>query len=1182
MKGKYIVPLILASVSATTFGAHAQFSVKADYDTTTALSGDLIKISGFKGEGTIGTPITLPTAVTTSSATGENVTVTVLDPRGKEVNLTGLQFTPTLKGYYTVKYSAEVDGKMETVTEELKILVQGDDYAISLPENSKYIIPATVKTNTEILIPLPSVTQNGEDLTTAQVESGLTVTVQNKDNASSKTVLEAATASEYDADKDAYKFKPTQAGVYEIVYRYYDASGTVQDYKTDSFVVKDNFSAEDMELSFSYKSTKPTTAVLGNETTLPKIKVFDKNNASVELDAYVTITVKNVESGKTYAVKDYKFTPMEKGSYEVTYKAEIPLYGKETKTNTFRIENVKDNVSPQIMIANNYTLDADGKTVKTVYRDVNKDGEYTAGTDIELYNAADAANEDLTASELQEKIKKAIGDAKYNVPSVVYLQSDGSGTAKATIKIPAIYATDNFSTLNNISFTRSVKSKTGLITEIKKTNADGTKSAYPANSWAEYTFTAEGEYTIRYEAKDENGNTYMDSIPVKVLSSDATLKEEGGEYKLPTLTFPAFTSYAKKDAKLTINQPTASDEFDTYVETRVYYSFDKDTFAETNEITEVNDNGQLVLDLSTVANIASNTKIYVHAVAYNDYSPNYAKITREVQLINTTDANPAVFESESTFMTSLASINSKGTIDEFGMIGTKAAFDQKDVVLLPDFIISDIEDTNLNISLKVKDPYGKTVTVKNSSYKKEVTYGANQEITNNTYTIKDGSFVADYSGVYTVTYTAKDAGGNIVSKSYGIRVRDTEKPSIVLSSYAPFTESVEVGKFIEIPAATLTDNGITLTDVTTNVPYSAGVTKAGTYWELVEGPSLNTMGTVGFTPTVAGDYVIKYYGWDAEGNQTESKKYTITATDTIKPTIKLEKDYILEKVEWDEDDVVEVYAPGVIELYDGYRDAKNPENNYDQTSVNDITLTVKVYDKNNNEVKGVEAVDHKVVKDAQGNDVNEYFELSDGVYATRYKFVAEKQGAYTIKYIATDVAGNSTEETLSVNVGDTDAPVVEWVDADEDFTTTAKVGDTYEFNLDMITLDDIKGSTSIEAPTGKDEAEYKITVNMYDSSSSLVSNLYKGDDTKENSYKWKFEKSGTYELRIIAEDAAGNKTTKSMNIVVAAEETEEETVSSVVGTVLIIISAVILAGVVVYFVVTSRTSAPKKGPKSKK
>lgn len=1186
MKGKYIVPLILASVSATTFGAHAQFSVKADYDKTTALSGDLIKISGFKGEGEIGKPITLPTAVTTSSTNGENVKVTVLDPRGKEVSLTGLQFTPTLKGYYTVKYTAVVDGKIETATEELKILVQGDDYAIALPDNSQYVIPATVKTNTEILIPLPSVTVNGEDLTTSEIESGLTVTVQNKDNASSKTVLKASTENAYDSTNKTYKFTPSQAGVYELVYRYYDATGTVQDYKTDSFVVKDNFSADDIELSFSYKSSKPTTAVLGNKTTLPKVKVFDKNNSSVELDAYVTITVKNVETGNSYTVEDYEFTPMDKGSYEVTYKAEIPLYGKSTLTNTFRIENVKDNEKPVWVVSNNYTLKEDGKTVKTVYRDIDKDGVYTAGTDVELFNADDTANEGLTEEELQEKIKKAMGDATYNIPSVVYLKSDGTGSAKATIKIPAVYATDNYSSYDKLTFTRSVKSKTGLITEIKKTLADGTKVAYDANSWAEWTFTAEGDYTIRYEVSDENGNSYTEGYAVKVLSSDATLKDEDGKYKLPTLTFPAFASYAKNTSTLTINAPTASDEFDSTVETRLYYSFDKDSFELTNEIYDTNDDGQFVLNLSTVANIKDKDKIYIHAVAYNDYATEYTKVTREVQLIKTSDANPAVFESESTFMADLGEANGHETtsIDQYGMIGDKPAFNQKDVVYLPDYVISDVEDTNLNISLTVKDPYGKTVTVKNSSYVKSVQYNTSNVIEKNIYTIKNGSFIADYSGVYTITYTAKDAGGNIVSKTYGVRVKDTEKPTIVLSSYAPFTESVEVGKFIDIPAATLTDKGVTLTNITTNVPYESRIDGvAGTYWELVEGPSLNTMGTVGFTPTVAGNYVIKYYGWDEEGNYTESKQYTITATDTIKPTIKLEKDYILEKVEWDEDGVVEVYAPGVIELYDGYRDSKNSENDFDQTDVNDITLVVKVYDKNNNLVDGVEAVDHKVVVDGEGNETKEYFEISNGVYATRYKFVAESQGVYTIKYIATDAAGNSTEETLTVNVGDTVAPVVEWFDADEDFTSTAKIGDTYEFNLDMISIDDIKGSTSIEVPSGQEKAEYKITVNMYDSSSSLVTNIYKNDDSKKNSYKWEFEKSGTYELRIVAEDAAGNKTTKSMNIVVSADETEEKTVSSVVGTVLIIVSAVILAGVVIYFVVTSKSkTTTKKGPKSKK
>lgn len=1178
MKGKYIVPLILASVSATTFGAHAQFSVKADYTETTNLSGDLISISGFEGEGTIGEAITLPTPTT---STGSTVNVTVLDPRGSEVTLTGMQFTPTLKGYYTVKYSVSATDKIDTVTEELKILVEGDDYTITLPTNSQYVIPATVKTNTELSIPLPQVSENGETLADNTVVSNLKVSVANLDVASSTKVLKT---EDYDATKKVYKFKPTKAGVYEIVYRYYDANGTVQDYKTDKFTVKDNFSTEDMKLSFSYKSTKPTTAVMGQETTLPQIKVFDKNNSSVELDAYVTISVKNVASGKTYAVEDYKFTPMEKGAYEVTYKAEIPVYGLSTGTNTFRIENVKDNVSPELFVSNGYTMTTTNgvTTINTVYRDNNKDGLFNTG-DVKLFDAADAENEKLSAAELQDKINEAMGDNSYNIPSVVYLQNDGTAIPKATVKLPPIYASDNFSDYSKVTFTRSVKSKTGLITEIKKTESNGSKTAYAANEWAEYTFTAENDYTIRYEVKDENGNSYIDSFPIKVLSSDASLKKDGA-YKVPTVSFPAFASYAKADATIKINQPTATDEHDTRVETRVYYTIDKATFEDAdkaNEITKTNANGELVLDLNKVTGAATADKIYIHAVAYNDYASDYAIITREVQIIKTNDAAPATFVDADNFVTALATKNDKAAINEFGMIGSDPAFNQKDVVKLPDYLITDAEDTNLNITLTVKDPYGKTVTVKNSSYAKEVVRSGNT-ITLNKYTVKNGTFVADYSGVYTVTYTAKDAGGNIVSKTYGIRVKDTEKPTIQLSSYAPFTESVEVGKFIEIPAATLIDKGETLTGITTNIPFENrqdGV--AGTYWELVEGPSLNTMGTVGFTPTIAGDYVIKYYGWDTTGNKVESKLYTITATDTIKPTIVLEKDYLLEKVEWIEDGVVEVYAPGVIELYDGYRDAEDHSNDYDQTAVSDITLTVKVYDKNNNLVEN-EGVDHKMVKNDQGVEEKQYFEISNGVYATRYKFVAETQGVYTIKYIATDKAGNSTEKEVTVNVGDTDAPIVEWVDSESDFKATANIGDTYEFNLDMITLDEIAGSTSIEKPAGQDTANYKLTVNMYDPNSSLVSNLYKNDSTKENSYKWEFTKSGTYELRVVAEDAAGNKTTKSMSIVVAADETEEETVNPIVGTVLIVVSSLILVGVVVYFVVTGRTKTTKKGPKSKK
>ena len=274
-------------------------------------------------------------------------------------------------------------------------------------------------------------------------------------------------------------------------------------------------------------------------------------------------------------------------------------------------------------------------------------------------------------------------------------------------------------------------------------------------------------------------------------------------------------------------------------------------------------------------------------------------------------------------------------------------------------------------------------------------------------------------------------------------------------------------------------------------------------------------------------------------------------------------------------------------MYDGYRDSKNPANDFDQTNVSDITLTVKVYDKNNNIVEGVVATDHKVVS-VDGVDTNEYFVIGEDangnkITVTRYQFTAKEQGVYTIKYIATDGAGNSTEISKEVRVGDTVAPEVEWVDSENNLITTANVGDSFEFNLDMIELDGIKGSSAIEVPDGQDKAEYTVTVNMYDSSSSLVTNQYRNDTTKKNSYKWDFEKSGTYELRIVAQDKAGNKITKSYNIVVSAEDSNKESVKPIVGTVLIVVSALILVGVVTYFVVTGRKkSVSKKAPKAKK
>ena len=1194
MKGKIIVPLILASVSATML-ATQNYTVLADYTDETTMFGDLISVSRFSGKGRVGEPITLPTVTSTGSA---DVKVTILDPRGyKMVDAKSISevtnFTSSQKGYYTVKYSAVKDGQVTTTTEELKILVEGDDYAISLPTNSQYVIPAVVATNTEIKIPLPTVKKGDDELSEEEVTSpadssnnGLRVTVASKDGASEASNLT------YNAETKTYNFQPTKAGVYEIIYKYY-RSGSVQDYKTDSFVVKDGYDTSKMSLNFSYKSAVPTSSdvKLGKKVSLPQIKVVDKNGTTDELDAFVEIKVQHISENGTATdveVKDYSFVPMVKGNYRVTYKASIPLFGISSKTSSFMIENVRDNENPVVNPVNQYTYETvDGKTtIKTVYRDVDQNGEYNSDVDVLLYDSNSDEAKAMTEEKRKEAIEKALGNLEYSVPSVVVLKNV-EGENKATVKLPAIFAADNFSDFSEMTYTRAVRVVSSNTT-ITLRKPDG--SDYKNNEYAEYTFTATGDYMFRYTAQDKDGGQTVKSYQVKVVN-EADVKNDGNLIK-PTIEFAAVSSSVDADGKLTFSKPTATDKFDTLPETHVYYSFSEDSFDVKNEITDVNASGKLVLDLTKI-NVGENKTLYLHAVAKNDYNAEVSTIVRPVTIISNNDLVPPTFvTTNEDVLVNLSKANavtlndkldesnqvdpetgkigSQVAITENGMLAvpvneeTRAAFSQKDIVTLPEIKISDA-DAYLTLNVKVRDPYGKVVTVKNS----KVTKTFADDVY--THAIANGTFTADYSGVYSITYTAKDSGGNIITKSFGVRVYDTEKPTINLSSTDVLSGTVEVGKFIEIPAATLKDNGVILTNVTNDVPYESRVKGiAGTYWDIIEGPSMNRRGTVGFTPDIAGTYIIKYTGWDANGNLTESKSYTITASDTIKPTITLENDYTLNLNQaWNEEaGSVEIVAPGIGTIYDGYRDPENSGNNYDQTAVEDITLTVKVTDVDGKEVAVEEITEPKYTGSSE--------------FTTRYKFTANKQGTYTISYIATDAAGNSYELTKEVKVGDCEAPDMEWNDSEEDLISNAKINSYYDFNLDMVTIDGIKGSEAIKVPAGESKAEYTASVNLYNPSSSIVKNEYQGDSSKSGQYRWKFEESGTYELRIVITDKAGNKTTKSYNIVVAGNETNNNTVKPIVGTILIVVASLILVGVVAYFVITGRKKGAKKGSKNNK
>lgn len=1144
MKGKIIVPLLLASLSAGVVATQQQqTSVFADASTITNVVGDLVEISNYESTGSLGENVYLPDATAfddLGNPTGVALNVKVVDPSGRTLtnaeilnDANGDYFVPKMKGYYSVSFeTAAGETQVTTASNTLKIYIAGQDYAISLPENSKYVIPATipVSTTNALKIQAPSVSLDGEELEMDELiqagGEGLQVFVLNKDGSGDTTALSSGAL---DADGNyVYSWMPETAGIYEIVYKYVD--GTVQDYTTQRFVVSESYDASEIDLSFSYASSRPSTATLGTETTLPEINIVDDNTGN-SIEGYTSILVEHVATGTVFEVSDdYKFVPTLAGTYRVTYQAQIDYFGVESNTHSFLIEQVKDTTAPSVLPVNNYTVDANGDVATVLDADDNV-----------IYDASNLDAE-LTDEEKEELLAEAMSSVSYNIPSVVALTTDGE-TSSATVSLPAIYGLDSVSDLGDITFKRSVRrSSTGVVSEITDAEAYETAS---------YTFTSAGSYTIRYIATDAEGNQKMTSYDITVVSSVADLKDEDtNEYLLPTITMQALSSYVKGNATIVFNAPTATDEYDTRVEVKTYYSFDAD--ATEHEITTKNDSGQIELDLASITIPVGATELYVTAKAYNDYAVEvdgvtrqFASVTRTVKLINTNDADMPEFVDVNDFLVDLADANGIDTVtsaigvDGYLYVGVDnegEPFDQGDSITLPEVVITDDTDPNLTLSVSVKDPFGKTVSVSNSQFTSDI--GA----LTNTYTIGEGTFAAIYSGLYTVTYTAKDAGGNLIVKTFGLRVRDTEKPTISLSSFDPFTSEMEVGEFIEVPAANLIDNGVIVEDLTYGYQ-EAG--KAGISWRLENSSNVNVVNGIGFTPLAAGEYVVIYEGWDAEGNTTESKAYTVVVADTTDPTIELENDlYLSSGVPYVENEAVTL--PGVVELYDGYRDEDNADNNYDQTDVADITFSVKVSDSNGNNMA--------VTEDEQTN--------SAGVPITRYLFTPSGDGVYTITYTAVDTSGNTTTVTKTLEVGDVEAPELVWED-DYEVISSATIGETFELNMAKASITD-------------DEDEYDdidISVVMYDPDDNVVTSLVTGG------YKWEFEETGTYSIKVVLTDSANNTQTYTYNIEVSEEDAEENVIAPWLGTTLIVATGVILAGVVVYFVVTSKGGKPSASRK---
>ena len=1173
MKGKkkYIVPLLLAGVTATGVVAtnfqQQATQVHAETSAITEIEGAELKFTPFQKDSyAVGDKVYLPEPTVEGGLESDEEIVYTVKKGNKTVIIKtdseGDYFEANYEGYYNITVEVKKAGKVTSTIKDLSVWVEKEEAVINLPVNSEYVIPAKIPANLDgFKIPVPTVTK---DVDGEEVEKTFSDTTDPLTVDELKVYLVTPTetvdlSSKLSTDKKYFavdKTKLAETGTYQIVYEYL-ANESIISRLESNFQVVGNYDTTDIKLAMTFLDDVPATGNVNTDIKIPKVKVTDTNSNSTDaINAYVQVKVTNLKDASEVIEVDYEnytFRPTKEGYYTITYVASIPLYGDKIKTSEITpgdIIEVKDNQAPVVIPTYKYEL-TDGEISK-----VYVDGVAQTVT----------ATADKTAREVAEEM---LVNRKVDIPSVAVMKEvpkDGKTVKEAKVTIPAAYATDNFYTFkgvdnDEITITRTWRSSTGVVNKI---NVD-------PNLPAEITFTTKGNSEIRYKATDKAGNT-LGEIVYDIVVYDGTdndvvsdMKEGKTKVDLNVGT----TVVSDREETLTFAKPTATDTYDKNVEVKTYVKVNgTETLVEDADYIKENGDGEYEINIAKM--IASNesfdtfdiyAKAFVDSTLVGTRGTDSAKdqlvgtnvVTSKVtkvQLIKASEDqgapefsmagaktwNQVLFEDNATVIADEdgKSIGADGYLkdesnDYIAISPTvnKAPFDQgSTVVNLPAIKFSEDYDANLTISLSIKDQFGNDVSKASQETIRVESTGSGYD-----YYVEGASFKLSTYGVYTVTYTAKDIAGYITVKSFGIRVNDKTAPTITIDDEDKFGKEIEVGEYFKVPAARLVKNGETIDGTIT--------------WEIykVSDGANYTKQPNGFTPVTEGTYFIRYHAVDENMNEAvlEDSMFTVTAKDSVAPTIQVDMTYRMPKaVKW------------------------NPADEDDDFMIIDIPVAFAT-DKLTK--KDIEVIYTVTGPNGSKPTISDY-EEEDKDHIKYFKATAE--GVYTIKYSATDDAGNEKTHTVTIEVGDCEKPELTWVDKDSDLPTEVKLGDTYVLDLNkMINLSDNE--------TSEADLFDKLTVSMTAPDGTTQNTTVKNGDE----YEWKFTKSGNYTLKFTVKDKVGNSQTYSYTINVPAAEAEENKVSPVLGTVLVVLSVVVLSGVVIYFVASSKKKSTKGSKKNK-
>lgn len=927
--------------------------------------------------------------------------VKVLDPSNRKVTLDADGFVPTMVGDYRVVYYM-VSGENEYTLSEKVIKVTKSGYYFEFPENTQNIIPSEMG-----LTISDKIRDQGFDgtITLPMPEVYSSKTKDKVDGAVVSISVQKPTGSTAEISADN-KFKPDVVGEYIFTYTYEIAGGTVAAQKQYSLNVNNDYNNE-YTLNYSFNSSKPTTAVLGVETTLPTVSGTNKETGD-SVDVYYTISITKDGADKSSMLSGNVFTPTEKGDYTVKYTIKN-VFGTEAESFSFTIKDVKDSKDPVVYYG------------------------YLSGEDVV--------------------------DQSHEVPSNFGTQN---------IVLPAIYATDNSG--EEITYKREIyRIKTYTLDEGTIGSADSKKpiilnydestfadsaniSNYVIYNYYDNALNTEhgkedafksGIYTVSYTAIDSSKNDTTKSYTMELHDTFTV--------STPEIDFgTVLPKQIKLGEELTFEKPTATDDNDDRMVVETSY---RQAGGEWTKL-EVGENGKYTIKTS----VAGNLEIKVETK--NDSGVSNLPFIKTVEVVDINDTTIPGFvgvadvddinaindqfseitlptitfsDDQADYLSVVIKVfdkdgkavtvsNKKLEKVSGGLKVSDATFKaSKSGAYRVSYVVTDISGNTYVYSFKTNEvratvaptivkpifdesvqtlELGDSLTLPIPSIKN----GDGDEVDDPDYTVEVVSAEGEYepivlgkfkplsTGKFVIQYTITDGSLTTKSALYTIDVVDTTAPTI--TNEFDEHKRIEKGASLDIPRLTVSTNGVNDIDWAESkieVLYNGSVYKTLELDKVYESVEKENE-AYNYTFQRDGTYTIKYTVVDTAGN-TATKSYTIKVGDTEKPTLEVDS-----SVDFSDRTVGStlVIDPAKITVKDTV-----------DTSIN-IFDDLKIVVKNT----------------TTGDEISNKFSNETSVEG--YEYALDEVGTYQVTFTLTDEAGNTTtlvkEFVVSADGADAEFP----------------------------------------------------------------------------------------------------------------------------------------------------------------